>query len=139
MKKLILNSILMLSSLNTFALDCSVITEGTNGDYDNLLTNVLNVQDKDLVFILKDGSIHRRSNIDIGSQKSFKLANSKINTLEGSRIISFGTGATNVILTAKHIAGTQAEFSSLSATAFASSSPYGVLLDYTNKFMISCL
>jgi hypothetical protein len=139
MKKLILSSILMLGSINTFALDCSVKTQSANGNYDQLVTNVVNVQDKDLIVVLRDGSVHRQKNIDIGSEALFTLNKNQFSTYEGSKIISFGTGSSNVIVTAKHISGTQTDFKSLSATAFASSSPYGILLDYTNKFMISCL
>jgi hypothetical protein len=130
----------MFSSLNTFALDCSINTDSNNdGKYEEVVANVVNVQANDLIIVLKDGSVQRQKNVNIGSQKSFTLTNNKLKTFEGSRVVSFGTGTSNVIVTAKHISGTQAEFQSLSATAFSPSSPYGILLDYTIKFMITCL
>lgn len=139
MKKLILSTLISITSLNSYGLDCTVNTDLQNdGQYDDLVANVTNVQDQNMLIILKDGSVHRQENIEIGQDKNFSILNKTNKSFEGSRIISFGIGSSNVLVTAKHIPGSATDFQSLSATAFAPSSQYGILLDYTNKFMITC-
>jgi hypothetical protein len=141
MKKLILAGILTLATFNCFALDCEITTDSNgDGNYDQLVRSVPNVTNQDMVFIFKDGSSRRNQNIDIGNSKYFSIENTAINkSLDGSKIIAFGTQGSTVIVTARHVAGTLQDFESLSAGAYDSNAPFGVLIDYTTKLRITCV
>jgi hypothetical protein len=140
MKKLILGSLLTLFTFNSFALDCEISTDKSgDGNYDDLIKSVPNVTNKDMIFIFKDGSTHRQEGLDIGVKKFFTLDTSKINkSLDESKIIAFGTQGSTVVVTARHVAGTQQDFESLSAGAYDLNAPYGILIDYTIKLRIAC-
>jgi hypothetical protein len=130
----------MFFTLNTFALECVVYTDLNNdGQYDDLVTQVPNVVHQDMIIVLKDGTVHRQSSIDIGNNKFFTLNKFQLNIdLEGSRVIVFGKQTSNVIVSARHVSGTQTDFESLSATVFDPSSPYSALIDYQNILSINC-
>ena len=140
MKNIISALILSLLSLNTFALDCEISTDKNgDGNYDHLIVSVPNVTHQDMIFIFKDGRIHREEGINVGNQKYFSL--DSINTkrsLDGSKIIAFGTQGSVVSVVARHVAGSQQDFESLSAGIFDVNAAFGALLDYTTKLRVAC-
>lgn len=136
-----LAAILTFTALNSFALDCEITTDSNgDGNYDVLVRSVPNVTNQDMVFIFKDGSSRRNQGIDIGSRKYFSIENQVSNkSLDGSKIVAFGTQGSTVVVTARHVAGTQQDFESLSAGAYDANAPFGVLIDYTTKLRITCV
>jgi hypothetical protein len=140
MKRLILSSLLIFFTLNAFAFECVVYTDLNNdGQYDDLVTQVPNVVHQDMIIVLKGGTVHRKSGIDIGNNNFFTLNKSQLNIdLEGSRVIVFGKQASNAIVSARHVSGTQADFESLGATVFDPSSQYSALIDYQFFLSINC-
>jgi hypothetical protein len=139
MKTFLFATIATLISLNSFALDCEISTDKNgDGNYDDLVRSVPNVTHKDMIFIFKDGSTHREEGVEIGNEKLFTLKNSSNKGLDGSKIIAFGTQGSVVAVVARHVAGTQQDFESLSAGIFDLNAPFGVILDYTTKLKVAC-
>lgn len=140
MNKIILTTFIALLSLNLLALDCNVSTDSNgDGNFDHVIIQASNIVDQDMIFIFKDGSAHRQSNIAIGSEVSFSLESNKFDkSLEGTRIIAFGRNSSNVAVIAKHVKGTKEDFISTSATAFDFNAAFGFLIDYTTNTQVSC-
>ena len=141
MKNLFLNLIVLLFSSTCFALDCTIQSDlNGDGNYNNLILRVPNVVNQEMVFVFKDGSTYRKNSEALLEEKFFSVNIEKgLNNMEGSRLIVFGTENSNIIVSARHVTGTQSDFESLSATAFDHGSSFGILVDYQNNFHITCL
>lgn len=144
MKTLFISLALITTCFNAFSYDCVIKTDKNgDGNYDHTLAQVPTVLDGDMIFIFKDDSVFRQSGFAVKNIESefFVPADSIISStsIEGSRLVVFGTQNSKVIVTAKHVVGTASSFESQSGTAYDAKSPYGILLDYANKLNITCI
>lgn len=132
----------LFASFNTQALDCKVKTDSNaDGNFNKLVTNVKTVLDGDMVFILKNGSVHRQNNSQFKMQKIISPDNSELSPISGiagAKLLAFGTRTSNVVVTAKHVRGTTSDFESTSAVAYDFTSPFGILIDYKNNLSVTC-